>query len=62
MEPIRIPSDSCICGHLEEDHEPECFVIEDGVDCRCTCFKPDEDEWGYWFFTEYAEDGESRLK
>jgi hypothetical protein len=48
IQSIRILVDLCICGHLEEDHELKCIVIEDGKSCLCTVFTPDDDE-GYSF-------------
>jgi hypothetical protein len=49
-EPIGVPSDLCLCGHLREDHQPNCIVVEYGMDCLCTDFAADEqDDEGYWF-------------
>jgi hypothetical protein len=48
MEPIRIPTDVCICAHWRIDHVPSCTVIEGGKDCECAVFAPNDD-WGYSF-------------
>ncbi len=66
IHPVGIPSDDvCICTHLWEDHVPQCIVIEeDGLDCLCTCFTPDDDDdddyWGYWFTDDEGHKLEGR--
>jgi hypothetical protein len=59
IRPVGCPSDTCLCGHYSDDHQPECTVMEDGLECRCTCFVPyeQEEDDGYWYTVEIAEDG-----
>lgn len=59
LQPVGIPSDMCLCGHYSDDHQPECTVIDDGFECRCPCFVPDEkeEEDGYLFTADDREDG-----
>jgi hypothetical protein len=56
-ESVVFPSDVCLCRHWRHDHEPECIVIEDEIECQCTFFTPDEDDGGYWFTLDVEEDG-----
>jgi len=38
--PARVPSEWCVCGHLREDHDRLCVVIEYNVRCQCRGFVP----------------------
>jgi hypothetical protein len=60
LQPVGVPSDMCLCGHYSDDHQPECTVIDDGFECRCPCFVPDDKEEGddgYLFTADDREDG-----
>jgi hypothetical protein len=57
MEPIRIPSDLCVCEHWREDHEIMCVV----GDCECIDFTPnDGDDWGNSFTDDEGHKLEGR--
>jgi hypothetical protein len=54
--PIVIPNDLCFYGHLIENHEPYCVVMEDGIECLCAWFTSDDTYWRYWFAEEIVEE------
>lgn len=58
IQPIGIPSDICLCRDLEEDHVPECIVIEDGIQCLCTWFTSGDEYWRHWFAEEIVVEEE----
>ncbi len=48
-ERLRVPDETCTCGHSSEEHQGPDGVCqgsdeESGKPCDCTCYQPEESE------------------